>query len=666
MQKLLNRLKLTQKYVLVGVLAFIVVVIPTGMVILDKVTEARQASASLAQLTPARQTLAIIRLSQQVRGLSNAYLSGNAQVARPLEEARDALQRAYETTQAGMRDTGVDSGIIDTLQALRSRSDELSRGVQARSLAPPASFAGYTDIISAQMKLLGDMISSTGLDLDPHPDSHHLIQGLFEEVPQLTELLGQARGAGAGMLARGEASSADRLRIAMLAALAEHSLQAWNAAIDSAAQFNPDAAAPLAAAARQADQATRSALQLAQRTIVEPQALTYASTEFFNTMTPAIDSQFALAERTADTLATLLAERARSAQVQLWALLAGLGLLSGIACWLSILINRSVIKSLNASLQLARTVAQGDLTSRIRADGNDEIHQLLDALGKMNASLIGIVSQVRSTTESIATAAGQIASGNRDLSERTVTDAAALVQTAASMEQITSTVQQNSDNARLANDLAEQATQTARRGGEVVGQLVETMSSIRAMSSHISDIVGIIDGIAFQTNILALNAAVEAARAGEAGKGFAVVAAEVRSLAQRSAASAREINALIEKSAAEIDAGGRLADTAGSTMHDVLDSIERVRRIMHEIAVASQQQSTGIAQVNTAVSQMEGATQQNAALVQEADAAAHSLHDQADVLVEMVSVFRLPGETRTHAMSGNERHAVARPALTAG
>lgn len=325
-------------------------------------------------------------------------------------------------------------------------------------------------------------------------------------------------------------------------------------------------------------------------------------------------------------------------------ILMGLGigaLLLGIAAawWLT----AGITKPLNHAVGVARKVASGDLNNDIDASGKDETGQLLSALKDMNGSLVRIVSEVRTGTDTIATASSQIASGNMDLSSRTETQASSLEQTASSMEELTSTVKQNADNARQANQMAVSASEVAGRGGVVVSQVVETMSSINASSKKIVDIIGVIDGIAFQTNILALNAAVEAARAGEQGRGFAVVASEVRNLAQRSAAAAKEIKTLIGDSVDKVDTGARLVDQAGATMTEIVESVKRVTDIMSEITAASQEQTEGIEQVNQAIGQMDRVTQQNAALVEEAAAAAASLQEQAVNLAQVVSVFKLNG-----------------------
>nr|WP_238344151.1 methyl-accepting chemotaxis protein [Ramlibacter lithotrophicus] len=307
-------------------------------------------------------------------------------------------------------------------------------------------------------------------------------------------------------------------------------------------------------------------------------------------------------------------------------------------------ITRAVTRPLRSAVRIATTVAAGDLTARIEVGSTDETGQLMQALKAMNEGLARLVGQVRAGTDSIATASGQIASGNQDLSQRTEEQAASLEETAASMEELTGTVKQNADNARQANQLAQLASEVAVKGGSVVGQVVDTMGGINAASRKIADIITVIDGIAFQTNILALNAAVEAARAGEQGRGFAVVASEVRSLAQRSAAAAKEIKALIDDSVGKVDAGSQLVDQAGQTMQEIVGSIRRVTDIMGEIAAASQEQTRGIEQVNQAITQMDQVTQQNAALVEEASAAAQSMREQAGALVQAVSVFKLDGE----------------------
>jgi methyl-accepting chemotaxis protein len=325
-------------------------------------------------------------------------------------------------------------------------------------------------------------------------------------------------------------------------------------------------------------------------------------------------------------------------------LLIGLGLAAVlIGIGFAYVITRSITRPLHEAVHVAQTVASGDLTSRIVVQSKDETGQLLQALKGMNESLKKIVGEVRVGTDTIATASSQIASGNQDLSSRTEEQASSLEETVAAMEELTSTVKQNADNARQANELAVSASEVAVKGGAVVLQVVDTMGSISESATKIVDIISVIDGIAFQTNILALNAAVEAARAGEQGRGFAVVAAEVRNLAQRSAAAAREVKTLIGDSVDKVDVGSKLVTQAGATMDEIVTSVQRVTDIMGEITAASEEQSAGIEQINKAMSQMDEVTQQNAALVEEAAAAAESMQGQAGNLAQVVGVFKLDG-----------------------
>lgn len=316
-------------------------------------------------------------------------------------------------------------------------------------------------------------------------------------------------------------------------------------------------------------------------------------------------------------------------------------LLGGLFAWI---ITRSITRPMNQAVNVARTVAGGDLTSTIHVNGKDETAQLLQALKDMNDSLVGIVGKVRMGTQSMATASSEIAAGNEDLSSRTEQQASSLTETASSMEEMTSTVKQNADNAQQAHALATAASNVAAEGGNVVAAAVETMQDINAASRKIEDIISVIDSIAFQTNILALNAAVEAARAGEQGRGFAVVASEVRSLAQRSAAAAKEIKELIENSVNKVDQGSRQVSAAGQTMNDIVASIRRVTDIVGEITAASHEQTRGIEQINLAISQMDQVTQQNAALVEQAAAASQSMQEQATELAKVVSVFKVNDE----------------------
>ncbi len=316
---------------------------------------------------------------------------------------------------------------------------------------------------------------------------------------------------------------------------------------------------------------------------------------------------------------------------------------------------RRIKEALDKAISVSEQIAAGDLTVKIEVDSQDETGHLLSSLKEMNEGLAKIVGEVRSGADSIATATEQIAAGNADLSQRTEEQASALEETASSMEELTSTVKQNADNAQQANQLAISASGVAVKGGDVINKVVRTMESITDSSRKISDIIGVIDGIAFQTNILALNAAVEAARAGEQGRGFAVVAAEVRSLAQRSAAAAKEIKTLIEDSVGKVQDGSRLVEEAGHTTQEIVTSIKRVTDIMAEISAASLEQSSGIEQVNTAITQMDDVTQQNAALVEQAAAAAESLEEQALQLVQVVTRFKLEDSAQPQKVSAEKK-----------
>ncbi len=371
----------------------------------------------------------------------------------------------------------------------------------------------------------------------------------------------------------------------------------------------------------------------------------------------AVDDQLKLLSRLKEDYADQLAQQGMADYARSRNIIAVLIVLSlGGAVLLALLLAGQVSRGLQRAVVAARAMSEGDMTVRLDAQGRDEVAQLTAALEDMRSKLLGVVHTVRANAESVATGSSQIASGNSDLSQRTEEQASALQQTAATMDQLGSTVRLNADSAQQANQLAVNASEVAQRGGGVVSEVVETMKGIHESSRRIADIIGVIDGIAFQTNILALNAAVEAARAGEQGRGFAVVAGEVRTLAQRSAEAAREIKSLITTSVERVEHGTQLVDHAGSTMGEVVQAISRVTDIVGEISAASREQSTGISQVSEAVTQMDRVTQQNAALVEQSAAAAESLRGQSAQLLDVVAFFRLQaGGAGTRAAQARRR-----------
>ncbi len=388
-----------------------------------------------------------------------------------------------------------------------------------------------------------------------------------------------------------------------------------------------------------------------------PVAAITISDDFSNVLSTAETTLHAMAEWKVSNSAADAAATSQVFRTSAWIIggLTAAGVLVAVA--LGVALTRSITRPLEMSIRVADAVSKGDLTCEVFAEGNDELAHLQRSLDSMVSGLRKVVTSVRAGVDSVATASDQIASGNSDLSARTEQQASSLEQTAASMEQLSSTVKQNTDSARQANQLAAAASDVAGRGGKAVGQVVETMGEIEASSRKIAEIIGVIDGIAFQTNILALNAAVEAARAGEQGRGFAVVAGEVRNLAQRSAQAAREIKSLIADSVAKVESGSRQVTDAGKTMRDLVDQVRRVTDLLAEIASATMEQNSGISQVNTAVTQLDQMTQQNAALVEESAAAAASLREQAAQLAQSVATFKLGQNEATRVIAAAQASA---------
>ncbi|MGB6241749.1 MAG: methyl-accepting chemotaxis protein [Castellaniella sp.] len=481
--------------------------------------------------------------------------------------------------------------------------------------------------------------------LDSQQDNHALNERL--QTNNLLQQLGRQINIAANQTQAMLAADPDTLR-ALKESVAKADAQTQDITQGLNAMLNSAAAEKLL---QQAAQDRAAYLQSRNQAFKDLDSGNYGEADaFFNQQLPKMTADYLaridqLSQRQNESVQQLFDQSARSSQLGLTVLAIATLLALILAPLFAWRVTRSIVRPLRHAVDLAGTVAQRQLDVHIRAHSRDEIGQLLTALSIMTDNLRQAVSEVRSSSNAIATASAQITEGNLDLSSRTDEQASSLAETAATMEQITATVRLSADNARQANTLAESAAQTATDGGLIVGELVGTMGEIDNKSQQVVDIIGVIDSIAFQTNILALNAAVEAARAGEQGRGFAVVAAEVRALAQRSAAAAREIKDLIDTSVAATAKGNEQAAHAGATMQAVIDSIHRVTDIMGEISAASREQSTGIEEINSAMTQMDGVTRQNAGLVEASATAAASLRRQADTLTDLVATFRL-GEDR--------------------
>ncbi len=637
----LDRLLLWQKFVIVGVVALVAISIPVVFYIREADKNWDAALLEREGLVPMASILRTIQLTQQHRGLSALVLGGvESEKDKRLAKQKEA-DAAYEALDTVIKSLG-DKGVVEAWAQPKQDWAALRTNVSNASLSVPQSYQAHTALVP-KLLVVNDLIGDHfGLSLDPDADNYQLIQAMFYIQPYVTEALGKMRAKGAGLLAKKEATMEDKLVMAELIARAADRLAQMETAYGKAVASNPDIGKRLGTGMAEAHSLATQAMTVASEKIAKAETLTHSGVEYVGLTTRAIDAQFALNAAANKDLDRSLSQKISDLRTVRVTMLGALALLLAAAVLLLRSILRSISVPMAEAVQVAQRISKGDLTATFGPAHADETGQLMAALHDMNDNLARMVGAVRQGIEEIDDGASAIASGNSDLSARTESQASSLEQTAAAMVEMTATVRQNADNARQANQLVNSTAEVAVRGGEIVAQVVSTMGGINESSRRIVDIIGVIDGIAFQTNILALNAAVEAARAGEQGRGFAVVASEVRSLAQRSAEAAREIKTLIGSSVEKVEAGNQLVGSAGKSMDEIVGSVKRVTSIMGEIVGATEEQRLGIEQIEQAVAQMDGMTQKNAALVEQAADAAAAMKDQSHSLVQAMSSFRLP------------------------
>ena len=641
MNQLLANLRISRKLALIGLMAAVLVAVPMTLYVKASVQAMQGTHSELAGIQPSHAVIQVLRLTQQHRGLSAGALSGNA----TMESQRTAKQAEVDQAvkafgELARRDLD-NPRLRDDWQRWQAAWSSLSSAVAAKGVNGGESTSRHTALIGELIEYHDRVADHYGLTLDPEAGSYYLVVAALQHAPRLTEMLGQARARGSMVLTKKAASIDERAVLGGLIDRSAANLRDLQIAMDKAFEADPRLGKQLGERTKALHSEISGVVQLARTRIITAETLDFPPGDYFKATTQSIDAVFALGDEAVKALEASLQARKSKAFAEEATVFSVVGALTLLGLWFGTSAARSIVRSVQTAREAVTRIAAGDLTVDLDTRARDELGQLLVAMKEMQASLTRTVGQVRMNAESVATASAEIAQGNSDLSQRTEEQAAALQQTAASMHQLGTTASHSADNASQADELANSASHIAQKGGEVVGQVVDTMKGINESSKRIVDIIGVIDGIAFQTNILALNAAVEAARAGEQGRGFAVVAGEVRSLAQRSADAAREIKTLITSSVEQVERGTGLVNQAGDTMHDVVSAIGRVTALMSELKAASAQQSAGVSQVGEAVSQMDQTTQQNAALVEQSAAAAESQKQQAQQLVGAVAVIRL-------------------------
>lgn len=670
----LHRIRLSHKFLALGVLALVMMALPTSLYLLRTAEEVRTAERRVDGAVTAVALQKVIQAAQDHRGvtagalgmassLSALWQDDNEALSSLRPAARTRLGEAIGAFEARLAQVQPSDALLGRWRKGIEHWNELDRLLESGELkSAERSTDLHGEWIASLLLLNEELIEDFGLTRAPERDSNALVDAAFLHTPRAAEMLGRMRAFGTAALVEKNLSYGGRAALSGMQERLNERLVEVDRSL--AIAYSVDAGLQARLQAPTAAMKTRitASLGTIQQRLIAAQQLELASNEYYDELTATIGSMYAFEEAAMAALTTLFEARVAELRNAAFVVIGALLAIAGLSFALMVLFVRSLAVPVAEAVRMAQSIADGDLGVDIRARGNNEIGQLVAALVEMKDRIAEVVSDVRRHSESVATASAQIAQGNSDLSSRTEQQASTLEETAASMQQLSATVQQNADNAHRADELARGASAVAVSGGQVVGEVVDTMKEINESSRRIADITNVIDGIAFQTNILALNAAVEAARAGEQGRGFAVVAGEVRNLAQRSAEAAREIKALIGASVERVERGTKLVDRAGTTMNEVVASIRRVTEIMGEISTASGEQSAGVAQVGNAVTQMDETTQHNAALVEESAAAAASLETQAQELVRAVAVFRLAADARR--AGANQAHAAPSAAGT--
>ena len=655
-KRFILNLTLPQKFLLMAILALLLFAIPTSILVRDQLEKINGAETEEAALVPASALIKLIQITQQHRGMSALFLNGDINIIAQRQAKQQALNDVLIDIETNFSAWG---SIKEKANHLTNEWKYLSQAVANKTIPASDSFSRHTALITEELALLQNLANESGIVLHPYANGYHLQMALFTHLPKLSEDLGKMRGLSASLLKRGKSTPDELLYINTITSLAKENLsdahKSITLAINADAFTNQQLSSPLA----DLTNITNEGIKLTQQKVVQASKLDYDSAQYFAYMTRVIDMQFGFINTSFKVLQQEFQANKSSAKNTLYVAAGAICALGLISLIIMLIVMRNTNDAMNTALNLTRAVANGDLTKVIKSTSRDEIGQLLQDLHKMQTNLRHLIAQIQVSAESINNGAQEISAGNTNLSQRTEEQASSLEQTASSMDQMASTVKQNAENAKQANIMANEASAIALKGGQAVDQVVRTMADINTSSKKIVDIISVIDGIAFQTNILALNAAVEAARAGEQGRGFAVVATEVRSLAQRSATAAKEIKHLISDSVEKVQGGTKQVEAAGETMEEIVMAVKMVTDIVNEIAAASQEQSAGIDQVNNAITNMDEVTQQNAALVEQAAAAAMSLQHLAIELNEATSQFKLG--TDSDYQNANDRHQDPQP-----